>query len=909
MIDTNYKLILIRGEDKTAGIDTCEYCNGKYNVTFLNGKTYPYNFCNVEVYKNPKVIDLKNTLILKNNLPLYMMKQVLAFDRHTKITYENGTVETLENTHISYIHSVLNKTKSSNCFAYLKQTAKEVSLKTEDGISILGRSYEKISFVREDCMLAAYISGELQSHKAVKKEIVYPFGFNLSQKQAVENALRNPLSIIEGPPGTGKTQTILNIIANAVMYGESVAVVSSNNSATQNVLEKMENSGIGFIAAYLGSGEHKKEFIEQQDNTLPDIKSWKLSGEEYGCKFNEIGVMALQLDEMLEAKNTLSKLRQEYEAVSTEYQHFLQYYNETNAADIAIDFRLWVDSQKIMDLLIANDVEERAEKMPLLHYIINFFKYGIKNRSFYQNSKEQKIAICQKKFYEMKIKELEAALEQLETKLQGYYFEEKRKEYTALSLVLLRAKLAEKYSKIKCRKLFETDDLWKNSQEFIHEYPVILSTTYSLRSSLSAKFVYDYVIVDEASQVDIATGALALSCARKAVIVGDLKQLPNVVTAVMKKRTDTIFGEYQLPEAYRYSNHSLLLSVSELFGNAPHTLLREHYRCHPQIIEFCNQKFYHGELVILTEGKSDRKPLMVYKTVEGNHSRERINIRQIDVIKNEVIPQQKIDAAKDSVGIVTPYRNQTMYLQEAFKGTKVRADTVDKFQGQECDIIILSTVDDEITEFADNPNRLNVAVSRAVNQLIVVTDGNNQSKDSNVKDLIEYIGYQNYEVIESKIYSVFDYLYKSYHDRKEEYLKNKKRVSDFDSENLMYHVIVDSLRCHESFGKLGVATHVPLRMILRDLTEFEEAEVRYVMAPGTHVDFLIFSKLSRMPLLIVEVDGYEYHKNGTKQALRDVLKDTILDKYELPFIRFGTNESNEKERLLKKLEECMEISK
>lgn len=160
---------------------------------------------------------------------------------------------------------------------------------------------------------------------------------------------------------------------------------------------------------------------------------------------------------------------------------------------------------------------------------------------------------------------------------------------------------------------------------------------------------------------------------------------------------------------------------------------------------------------------------MVYKAVEGNHSRERINIRQIDVIKNEVIPQQKIDVAKDSVGIVTPYRNQTMHLQEAFKGTKVRADTVDKFQGQECDIIILSTVDDEITEFADNPNRLNVAVSRAVNQLIVVTDGNNQGKDSNVKDLIDYIGYQNCEVIESKIYSVFDYLYKSYHDRKEEY--------------------------------------------------------------------------------------------------------------------------------------------
>lgn len=66
-----------------------------------------------------------------------------------------------------------------------------------------------------------------------KEFTIFPFGFNISQKQAVDKALENNLSIIEGPPGTGKTQTILNIIANAVIRGESVAVVSSNNSATK----------------------------------------------------------------------------------------------------------------------------------------------------------------------------------------------------------------------------------------------------------------------------------------------------------------------------------------------------------------------------------------------------------------------------------------------------------------------------------------------------------------------------------------------------------------------------------------------------------------------------------------------------------------------------------------------------
>ena len=82
--------------------------------------------------------------------------------------------------------------------------------------------------------------------------------------------------------------------------------------------------------------------------------------------------------------------------------------------------------------------------------------------------------------------------------------------------------------------------MWKNSEDFIKDYPVVLSTTYSLRASLSSSFVYDYVIVDEASQVDLATGALALSCAKKTVIVGDLKQLPNVVNDEQKKITDKV---------------------------------------------------------------------------------------------------------------------------------------------------------------------------------------------------------------------------------------------------------------------------------------------------------------------------------------------------------------------------------
>jgi superfamily I DNA and/or RNA helicase len=112
-------------------------------------------------------------------------------------------------------------------------------------------------------------------------------------------------------------------------------------------------------------------------------------------------------------------------------------------------------------------------------------------------------------------------------------------------------------------------------------------------------------------------------------------------------------------------------------------MLKEHYRCHPKIIEFCNAKFYDNQLIVLNEPKTEKMPLLVYKTVKGNHARERVNQRQIDVILKEVIPQQGLNVNDDSVGIVSPYRNHTNELQRVFSGTQVKADTVDKFQGRE----------------------------------------------------------------------------------------------------------------------------------------------------------------------------------------------------------------------------------
>jgi hypothetical protein len=386
--------------------------------------------------------------------------------------------------------------------------------------------------------------------------------------------------------------------------------------------------------------------------------------------------------------------------------------------------------------------------------------------------------------------------------------------------------------------------------------------------------------------------------------VGDLKQLPNVVNPEDSALTDAIFTKFDLPGVYRYKNHSLLSTVSELFPKAPSTLLREHYRCNPKIIEFCNKKFYDNQLVILTDPKSSREPLVMYKTVEGNHERNHVNQRQIDVIKNEVIPQQNLNINDHSLGIVTPYRNQTNALQQAFKGTGIKADTVDKFQGQENKIIILSTVDNDISEFADNANRLNVAISRAIDQLIVVVSNSDMRRDTNIGDLVKYIQYNNFSVIESEVFSVFDYLYKNYAKRRFEFLKKQKRISEYDSENIMYALIADVLE-NERFHKLDIATHVPLRMIIRDMCKLSAHEKQYVMNILTHIDFLVFDKIGKVPLLAIEVDGAAFHEEGSRQAERDMMKNNILMNYKLPFVRFRTDESNERKRLTTALDNVL----
>jgi len=255
----NTKKIYIKNINRTNDILKCVYSNNRYLITFKDHKTYPYSTRDIKIVK----IDEKQLTV-------------------------------------------------DNKLQYFKDIANQIGLTVKNeknqSINILDKNYQKIDEVKEESILFNYLTENLPKEPKppkgkfgsffrlikskddnLKNAVIYPFGFNISQGSAVEKAINNKLSIIEGPPGTGKTQTILNIIANAIMHNENIAVVSSNNSATKNIIDKLKKYEVDFIAAYLGSSKNRQEFIDAQSG-LPDIGDWFLTNKELEKLYKNIQI-------------------------------------------------------------------------------------------------------------------------------------------------------------------------------------------------------------------------------------------------------------------------------------------------------------------------------------------------------------------------------------------------------------------------------------------------------------------------------------------------------------------------------------------------------------------------------------------------------------------------------------------
>lgn len=907
-MDLKETMVLVDGQDKTDEIRFIQHDakNNKMLISYFKGnKVYPYSCSRVQKFENPKEIKLNGCIAYADGMPIFEPQAILDFGKRIRIIGYRGIAKTVLPSAFSLIENSAGNNDAESILKYLRDISQYTSEKKEES-AFLKREMDNLTFVHPESVLGSYLNRlPIQERTPEMDGVIFPFRFNLSQKKALENALTHSVSVIEGPPGTGKTQTILNIIANLIAVQEkSVGIVSNNNEAVKNVIEKLSKGGYGFLTALLGKSDNQDSFFA--DMPAAHVEGWDCE-EEKKTLIEQLASINAKLNHLLQIDRKRAQLKQELLAWKLEQEHFEIYYDRQAVEEIGKLPLLKANPNQIISFLAETTLaKERQQSDKLFYKLKLLIKYGIWNQKVLRQHEISVLLGLQKEFYKKKISSLEKEISAYNHQLEGACFENLLKDHQQLSEKFFRKCLNESYGEMEPRN-FSKKNFKVRFQEFIKTFPVILSTTHALRLSIPQNYLLDYVIIDEASQVDFITGVLALSCCRNVIIVGDTKQLPQITNGKIKTKLKT----EAVNPVYDYFAHSILSSVINLYGNQlPCEVLREHYRCHPRIIEFCNQKYYNGELIPFTDPSLSECPMMLYRTVEGNHMRRVTqgnkkgiyNQRELDVIIHEILAEPEFATDQENIGIVTPYRKQADEARRIISGG-VQSDTVHKYQGREKDTMIMSTVlsgakGEHNLDFVDDHQMINVAVSRAIRQFILVTDHDLfYKKGKDIGDLIRYIQYSTLDenVIESQVVSIFDLLYRNYSSKLLRLKAKMKSSAPYKSEEAL-RVLLEDILSKEEFHRFAYAQQVLLRNLLNDTVLLTPDELIYVNNRAS-LDFVVFYKQDKTCVLVIEVDGFAFHENNPDQLIKDKLKDNILRKYGIRVLRLPTNGSGEDEKI------------
>lgn len=762
--------------------------------------------------------------------------------------------------------------------------------------------------------LSCYLEGR-SFEIPCKPPLIFPFDFNKSQRQAVGRSFTNSVSIIEGPPGTGKTQTILNIAANAIVQNQTVAVCSNNNAALENVRDKLLEEGYGYLCAFLGKNDNLKKFFSES-HPWPKV-----------ARKPNPGVSQEKYQEALQAQLLVCEARNDYEALAEEFsrieKEFLVYQKQEGEKlkryDEKRPFSLFCHQANpkhllYLSTLIANNNRDRFGLFGFLHFhfalhvpwrllfqgpmaLVSFFTYR-----YYQN----KIRIAQEELGQKK-----AYLADLEEKAKGTSIQD-------YSDWVFTGALARRYGEAD-DSAFDLTNYKIKFTPLLHRFPIILSSTYALAKCTPREYAYDLLIIDEASQVNMASALIAFSKAKRVVVVGDLQQLPEIDDEDLKKTEGVLRANFKVPDPYRYFGNNILLSLKDLYGEQlSHTLLEEHYRCQEDIIAFSNKRFYGNRLICLSKKDDYPSHLKIIHTIFGHHARgdESIgglyNDREIEQVIKEV-QEQHYDPndKKRTLAIITPYRAQANRLQTALPGFPV--DTIHKFQGRECDDVIFSTVandaedymrnEEKVASFINNREMLNVAMTRAKHHFTLVTsDEIYHHAKGFLGDLIRYMTYETGgDVSEGKIKSIFDVFYS---DRQVAQLKVLHQTNTDEAlSEILFAQLLDEVLKNKKYASFSYSMHVNLKALISiDPKRYSDEEYRYLTHSWTHIDFALFNIYDKKPLIFFEVDGVAYHEQKAKQQLHDKWKDQAVRDAGLPLLRFKTNESEERTRIIAALD-------
>ncbi|WP_311907138.1 AAA domain-containing protein [Carnobacterium divergens] len=881
----------MNGQDKTNQITDWKLWNKEnklmVTVEFPSGKSFtqPLDLCKITPQK-----EIKSGLLSKKKDIYQLIDCATEYgNKYIVVNYPNDPKKyIMKSENVSII--VSSGLKNEHTFSYFTDIVKErVRFASQNNKSMAENIERQLNKVTpyNGTALHAYCYGKNETRNSLE-HFIFPFGLNESQLEAVENAFSSQISIIEGPPGTGKTQTILNIIANILVNKKSVAIVSNNNPAVENVYEKMAKKKLDYLVAKLGSSDNKKDFFSELKGVPP------YDPNSIDIPIEGIDDILERLKDSLAAQNKVAQLTAEISELLIEKKYLEEWHEENLIVDLIDINRYKLSSEKTSDLLAyMNHLSQKhisfKERFRLL---LEFKIFRIKFLETYAERISFTYSL-QFHYYEKKIRQKEQQLKKYENELKKDHFKKLLDDLTNKSMQYLKQQLSKT---IPSNQNFTVDNYRKDFSNFIKRFPVIGSSTHSIINSIADGAILDYIIIDEASQQDIVPGILSLGCAKNIIVVGDRKQLPHIP----EKTEITAPSNY-----YDCTKYSLLDSFVELFKEeVPITLLKEHYRCHPKIIQFCNQQFYNNQLIPMTtdEGESS---IELVTTSKGNHARKRANLREIESLVEVGWSDEK------DIGFIAPYNNQVNLAGEHLPDEFAKA-TIHKFQGRECKEIVFSTVLDKkmssqrSVDFVDDPHLVNVAVSRAINKFTLVTGEDIFTKNNkSLAALVRYIKYYASDdyIHDSPVISAFDLLYEEY-DRSLEKLNARLNLKNpqVKSEKI-FALLLEDILMKVEFISLKFHMQIDLIQLVSIKNNFfTERELEFIRQKAS-CDFVIYYKVGKSPIGVIEVDG-GYHE-VTKQQERDNLKNSILKKSGIPILRLKTTEGSLEKKIENFLNNCI----
>ncbi len=299
----------------------------------------------------------------------------------------------------------------------------------------------------------------------------------------------------------------------------------------------------------------------------------------------------------------------------------------------------------------------------------------------------------------------------------------------------------------------------KESANLLQTTPVIAATVTSFSKAIFDSFMFDVAILDEASQMTEPSALVAFLHSKKVILVGDDKQLPPIVQSEEAKEQLSISLFERLAEKARKNQPN----GKELI------ILDFQYRMNDKLLGFSNSQFYNNIVQSANEQianqtladiqsysiKSSEKrlneiadplnPLIYLETNGIFNSRKRLNEREKDVIIDLVKLFHDGGIELEDIGIIAPYRGQVSLirkgLSELYDEEKLDIDTVDRFQGQDREIVIFSLTGNPGTSYSllSDARRVNVALTRAKKKLIVIGGNISRYSEELITSLIRHI--------------------------------------------------------------------------------------------------------------------------------------------------------------------------